>query len=145
MPHVLYFSTRCQFCVKFLELIKESGKEQLFKKINIDFHDELPEYITNVPTIIIDGKTKVEGRKVFEWLNTLSEESTLQPSNIQSDPYSFLDGNQQIHTDFTMIDVENTFIKPNINMDSSKSDLSANMESLIQQRNANMPQPIKRV
>jgi len=128
-----------------LELIKESGKEQLFKKINIDFHDELPEYITNVPTIIIDGKTKVEGRKVFEWLNTLSEESTLQPSNIQSDPYSFLDGNQQIHTDFTMVDVENTFIKPNINMDSSKSDLSANMESLIQQRNANMPQPIKRV
>ena len=142
--NVLYFSTQCQYCVKFLELIKESGKEQHFKKINIDFHDELPQYITNVPTIIVDGKTKVEGRKVFEWFNNFSEDNSLQPSNIQSDPYSFINGNEQIHTGFTMVGVENKFIKPDPSMESTRGG-GEDLESYIQKRNASMPPGIKRV
>lgn len=63
--HVLFYSTRCEWSQKLVGLLNEHSKENLFRKVNIDFDDNIPNYVERVPTVIIDGKTKLEGIKNF--------------------------------------------------------------------------------
>ncbi len=108
--YVLYFSSRCEWSQKLLSLIDEHSMQNSFTKINVEFQDNIPEYVTKVPTVIVNSNTKLEGRKIFEWFEQLVDESnTLQPSCIQSDPYSFLDKPEPIFTQYAFLkDNENT-------------------------------------
>tara|TARA_A100001015_G_C15026794_1_gene730956 strand:+ start:1646 stop:2146 length:501 start_codon:yes stop_codon:yes gene_type:complete len=108
--YVLFYSTQCQFCVKLLKIIEDNGLTNTFNKINIDFTDDIPSFVTTVPTILVDKNTKISGQAVFEWIQKQTESTQLQPASISemSDPYSFIssNGDQNIHTRYSLLDCD---------------------------------------
>ena len=87
--YVLFYSTRCPHSNKVLDVIEKNGMETKFNKINVDFTDDIPNFVTTVPTILVDKSTKISGQVVFEWLQKQTETTSLQPACISSmsDPY----------------------------------------------------------
>lgn len=109
--YVLFYSTNCQFSRKLLEEIEKHGLESTFTKVNIDFTDDIPSFVTHVPTVLVDKTTKISGQAVFEWLQKLTETTTLQPTSIDemSDPYSFIAGTSNdtnLHTSYSLLDCD---------------------------------------
>ena len=105
--YVLFYSTNCQYCRQFLKIVEENGLEGSFTKVNIDFTDDIPSFVTHVPTVLVDKTSKISGEAVFGWAKKLTEKSSLQPMTCDqlSDPYSFIsDGpNQDIHMNYSML------------------------------------------
>jgi len=106
--YVVFYSTRCKYSVKLLEIIEKNGLENSFNKINIDFTDDIPNFVTHVPTVLVDKGTKISGQEVFEWVKKLTEKQSFEPISINqsSDPYSFISnqsGDQHIHQDYSLI------------------------------------------
>lgn len=160
--HVLFYSTRCQYSVKLLNIIEEKGMTSSFTKINIDFTDDIPKFVTSVPTVLAGKTTKISGQAVFEWLQKLTEETTLQPASINemSDPYSFISdsGEKHIHTSYSLLDCDygggpsagrsgggtgaQTFAEPNKIQNGNNDDL---MQRIVDSRKNEVPQMVRRV
>ena len=104
--YVLFYSTNCQYSRKLLDIIEKNGLESSFTKVNIDFTDDIPSFVSHVPTVLLSKQSKISGQAVFEWMKKLTEKSTIQPTSFNqlSDPYSFI-GNQQedIHTSYSLL------------------------------------------
>lgn len=67
--HLLFYSNKCQFSEKFLKLLNQFGTiNKLFKKHAIENLNNLPQSLTQVPAIVIDGKSLLEGQEAFNWL-----------------------------------------------------------------------------
>ena len=90
--YVLFYSTQCQYCRQLLQTVEQEGLESSFTKVNIDFTDDIPSFVTHVPTVLVDKTSKISGQAVFEWLKKLTEKSSLQPMTCDqlSDPYAFI-------------------------------------------------------
>ena len=72
--NILFYSPRCPFCQKCLELIEpHQEKINFIGYINIhSSRDELPLRIRRVPTLVInDGETIYEGKDVYLWISRL--------------------------------------------------------------------------
>ena len=108
--YVLFYSTNCQYSRKLLGIIEENGLDNTFTKVNIDFTDDIPSFVTVVPTVLINKQSKISGQAVFEWIQKLTEKSTLQPTSFDqlSDPYSFISntGDQHIHQSYSLLDCD---------------------------------------
>ena len=108
--YVLFYSTNCQYCRQFLKIVEENGLEGSFTKVNIDFTDDIPGFVTHVPTVLVDKTSKISGQAVFEWLKKLTEKSSLQPMMCDqiSDPYAFIsdDSDQNIHMSYSLLDCD---------------------------------------
>ena len=107
--YVLFYSTNCQYSVKLLSVIENNGLENSFTKVNIDFTDDIPSFVTVVPTVLVNKQSKIAGQAVFEWIQKLTEKSSLQPMSCDqiSDPYSFISGDEQnIHQSYSLLDCD---------------------------------------
>ena len=51
--YVLFYSTACEHCRKLLDIMEKNGLESSFTKVNIDFTDDIPNFVTHVPTVLI--------------------------------------------------------------------------------------------
>ena len=105
--YVLFYSTKCEYSNKLLVEIEKNGLESSFTKVNIDFTDDIPAFVTHVPTVLVDKSNKISGKAVFEWVKKLTESTSLQPASADSmsDPYSFLsDNNDDLHTRYSLLD-----------------------------------------
>ena len=79
VQYVLFYSSRCQHSQKVLKQIDEGGLNSKFQRVNVDMADQIPQFVTHVPTILVDKNRKIQGREVFEWLSKLTEETTVMP------------------------------------------------------------------
>ena len=108
--YVLFYSMACEHSRKLLDIMEKNGLESSFTKVNIDFTDDIPNFVTHVPTVLVDKNTKMQGQAVFEWISKLTESTSLQPTSIDSmtDPYSFIsdNGDGNIHTSYSLLDFD---------------------------------------
>lgn len=71
--YVLFYSRQCKFSEHFLKILTNAKEDKFFKKLSVDkVGDKRPDYvkkykITEVPTIIVDGKSHA-GKLAFKWL-----------------------------------------------------------------------------
>ena len=80
---VLYFSNRCQFSLKLLDAIRSN--EISTKNICIDFADDIPNNIKNVPSIIYKNKIYV-GKGSFDLIKSLIDTKKSQGANTGIQP-----------------------------------------------------------
>lgn len=108
--YVLFYSTNCQYCRQLLEIIEKNGLEGSFTKVNIDFTDDIPSFVSTVPTLLLGKQSKISGKAVFEWIQKLTEKQSIQPTSFNqlSDPYSFINDSseQNIHTNYSLLECD---------------------------------------
>ena len=81
--HILFYSNKCEHCLKLVSLIQLNGLNDNFKYILVDDSQvKLPDIIEKVPTLIIKGMNKpLVGKEVFTWINS-QEFINLKTNNI---------------------------------------------------------------
>ena len=71
--YLLFYSKKCKYSKKFVELLEDIGEENFFKFVNVQkingvYPPLVKKYkITEVPTAIIDGYVYA-GKDAFKWL-----------------------------------------------------------------------------
>lgn len=66
---ILFYSEKCNFCLKLLEYIDKNNIADFFKMICIDRTNNIPKHITLIPTIIDTTiEAPFEGKKAFEYV-----------------------------------------------------------------------------
>ena len=66
---ILFYSEKCNFCLKLLEYIDTNNLIEYFKMICIDKTNNIPKNIKLVPTIIDTTiEAPLEGKKAFEYV-----------------------------------------------------------------------------
>lgn len=130
-PNVLFYSKNCVHCKKFSQLLlKLQDINAQFVKISVDVKNiRLPDYVTEVPTIVVfdDFKNKhvLQGTKAFEWLNQFLEDASkieiigydvgIMSSSL-SDGFCFLNENEETEHTFAFLDqLHNTGISVPLN------------------------------
>lgn len=77
---ILFYSENCNFCKRMIEYIQKNNITKNFNMINIDKLQEIPKYITIVPTIIDPQiEAPLEGRKAFEFI--INQKYFFNPTN----------------------------------------------------------------
>lgn len=91
---LLFVSSYCQYCNDVLLFLKKAGAESQYQIVNIDnLRGQIPPYITCVPTLIIDGRTKLSDEQLFKYIETqLGGQGQLEEYGFYESQYSFLDG-----------------------------------------------------
>lgn len=99
-PHSLFFSRRCPHSKKFLEKLEQyPNVGVLFEKYALEELRSIPQGMNEVPSMIENGKTLIQGKKAFQWLkNKLSNnldgaQGLNQISGVGNLDYASLDGN----------------------------------------------------
>lgn len=107
--NTLFYSKNCEHCLTFiLELKKENLLDYFDKKICIDVLTNLPNYLSEVPTILVeDYDQPISGDRAFNWIKfKLSEKmkdtekkSGLVPFNFSNtfDNYDNINDNVEKH------------------------------------------------
>ena len=106
--NVIYYSQRCQYSQKILQAIKANDLD--FKLISIDFSDEIPDYITVVPSIVKKNNLYT-GKNAFDFIKNLIDDKKNKPQDIGiepmgelgcigCDPYSYIEGEQICRQDY---------------------------------------------
>jgi hypothetical protein len=73
--YLLFYSKKCKYSVKFLQLLHDIGEENFFRlvdvaKVNGKLPDMVRKYrVTEVPTIIVNGNF-YKGKSAFKWLES---------------------------------------------------------------------------
>ena len=73
--YLLFYSNKCKYSIKFIELLKAVNEFRFFesievKKVNGKFDKRVKQYnVTEVPTIVINGELLV-GQQAFKWLTS---------------------------------------------------------------------------
>jgi hypothetical protein len=66
---ILFYSNKCQFCVKMIDYLEKNNLLSNFKMFNIDTARNIPANITMVPTIVDPAvEAPLEGNKAFEYI-----------------------------------------------------------------------------
>ena len=99
-PHTLFYSKRCPHSKQFLQkLEKYPDIGVLFEKYAIEEINQIPQGLQEVPSMIENGKTLIQGKQAFQWLkkkmqNNLDGAQGLnQLSGVGNLDYASLDGN----------------------------------------------------
>lgn len=149
---ILYHSHKCKYCGVLIKEIEDNNLGDKFNSINVHISD-VPSNVTNVPTVLIDRNTKLEGKEIFAWLKKLIPQNQgIVPieSNQMTDPYTFINNhNGNIHKGFEYIDdnVQNT-ANVNVNgrqQNQQQSNKGIDMDRLVQARKNDIPQPVRRI
>jgi hypothetical protein len=95
MKFFIFYSNNCQYCNKLLKIIKDEKLNEDCQLICFESNpDKIPEFITNVPTIIAQNLSKpLVGLEAVEWIinkkyfnqttNNIKNNNVINP-NIQS-------------------------------------------------------------
>lgn len=156
--YILFYSPRCQHSKRVLKQMDEGGLNSKFQRVNVDNAEHIPQFVTHVPTILVDKNRKIQGTEVVEWLSKMTEQTEVMPiGDSMTDPYSFIDQPQAIHQSFSYLsDIDSSISQGNNSSQSidngqarktSNMDKDERMEQLLQARanDAGIPQPVKRV
>jgi hypothetical protein len=66
---ILFYSNKCNFCLKLMEYLTKNNLKEFFKIICIDNTTNIPANIQLVPTIIdTEIEAPLEGKKAFEYI-----------------------------------------------------------------------------
>lgn len=160
-PNVLFYSKDCIHCKKFGQILYKLPQiDGQFVKISVDVKNiKLPNYVTEVPTIVVfdDFKNKhvLKGSRAFEWLNQFLEDASkveitcyeegVMGSSL-SDRFAFLNEEETEHTFAFLDQMYNTQITVPVNdpsMNSSKVK-SSELERYKAERDNNLPNIQKR-
>lgn len=107
MKFFIFYSNNCQYCNKLLKIIKEENLNEECQLICFESNpDKIPEFITNVPTIIAHNLSKpLVGLEAVEWVmnkkyfnqttNNIKYNNVINP-NIQSALKDFEFNKQEI-------------------------------------------------
>jgi len=70
--YILFYSNKCKYCESLIDILKGKNLYHGFKTISIDNNNNLPPYLTKVPTLIVPDINKpLEGKNAFMWVNTV--------------------------------------------------------------------------
>jgi len=99
-PHSLFYSKRCPHSKKFLQKLQQYPDiGVLFEKYALEELQSIPQGMSEVPSMIENGKKLIQGKMAFKWLkNKLSSnidgaQGLNQVSGSGSLDYASLDGN----------------------------------------------------
>ena len=117
--NILFYSKKCEYCGKIINLINEIDSFEKYKFICIDENDQYP-YIHRVPTLIVKQiKKPLIGINAFNWIKSTSQFNRIT-NNINAKPNKFNNANDNP----LLFDVEdglkgmnnknNLFIKNNV-------------------------------
>ena len=112
---VVFYSNKCQHCLKLVTLMKNMDMVQHFNFICVDNNNNIPNNIKKVPTLIVpDLNRPIEGKKAFEWVknnkyfyrntNNIYDAKHITNPNIKED--NFVSGTE-INGNFTTVKDEN--------------------------------------
>jgi hypothetical protein len=152
--HALYFSPQCSHCNKLISVIESTAelKEQ-FEFVNISSGQPIPQQIRSVPTILIEKHKIASGRQAFAFVE---EEKKLYLNAFEhgfGNGFSYIEseGLCENSSNFTYLTNEG-FDMDRISADQSNyqtreqasTQKKNELESLIEQRNAEIPQALAR-
>ena len=89
-PNILFYSAKCKTCNLFMTLCQQNNILKYFTLILID--DNINKFksqgLKMVPTIIVKGVNEpLDGKKVFEWLDTVIKLKSTSVNSTTSDIY----------------------------------------------------------
>ena len=134
--NILFYSTKCNYCYQFINLLKSENMLNYFKMICVDNNKNIPSIVTKVPTIIISKTNNIYmANEAFQWLNNLknakntnidSNQNSIKPYDILemsgiSDIYTYTEKDVQINKNFVFT---GTQIQPIITLPEEKYKLS---------------------
>jgi hypothetical protein len=97
MSNTLFYSKNCEHCLTFiLELKKENLLDYFDKKICIDTLTNLPDFLSEVPTILVEDYDKpISGDRAFNWVKfKLSEKMKDEDKKSGLVPFDFNNSNE---------------------------------------------------
>lgn len=141
-PYVLYFSNKSKPSLNLLQKIKQCQEiSYLFEYINIDFPGALMHNIRSIPSIIENDTTAYSGKGAFEFVENEISKSVMYSNSFNphySDQFSNIN---EEPIDHTFLDLQSS----NIKSEPVKDENSALIESIMEKRKNEIPQPIQRV
>jgi hypothetical protein len=89
MENTIFYSKYCRHCLDFIRKLKSENLLDLFsRRICIDRQNNLPSFLKEVPTIIVDDYDEpISGDYAFKWIdfkNTKKAEKEVKESGIES-------------------------------------------------------------
>ncbi len=89
MENTIFYSKYCRHCLDFIRKLKSENLLDLFtRRICIDGENNLPQFLKEVPTIIVDDYDEpLSGDNAFKWIefkNTKKDEKIIEESGIKS-------------------------------------------------------------
>lgn len=138
MSNILFYSDKCQYSMMFIKKLNDDNILQDFKLINILELKEIPQMITNVPTIIIKNiSVPLIGLEAFKWLdnnkyffqqtNNINNASKINSTDTviqQNSNTHFLANNHKISNDFANLKDEDDDKITNIKYNGAKQNTS---------------------
>ena len=151
MTHVLFLSEKCQYCRKLIDTLKQNEAViSEFQIVNIHQIPKIPEYVKDVPSILVNRNDIIAGKKAFEFINKLVNPPDDNPNAFEcgfgSGNYSFIESEGLIESQrrFTYIEEngDTPLIPENTSnaLEESKSSTGNLMEQLMEQRRMEIPQ-----
>ena len=70
---LLFYSDNCKFCTNILEELKKSKLLKYIRLFSVDQNrSQVPQCITNVPTLYISKNEKFVGPDIYEWIHNVN-------------------------------------------------------------------------
>lgn len=88
-------------------LLQKAGVESHYQIINIDtLQGRIPQYITCVPTLIVDSRNKLTDDKLFQYIESNIQTTQVGDSGYFEGHYSFVDGTENTQPSRSFADIE---------------------------------------
>lgn len=160
----IYYSNKCQHSKELITIINKNGNRNNYSYVCVD-NSPVPPFIKSVPTLLISENNNnkiLVGEEIFTTINNdnSSSQNGLNPEawhgnemgSSYSDMYSFIEDNSSISHSFSFLNGNPNHISHtqngnnDINSNNEHKDkLSQDMDSLMQQRERDMPNVIQRI
>jgi len=89
---ILFYSQKCEFCQKLLQLGEKKNRLDSYVLINVDNKEQyaypIPKFVTAVPTILTLDKRILTGQTAMLYMETINPTPPKQQSKPQSQPQS---------------------------------------------------------
>ena len=151
---VLFFSPNCNYCINLWKNLKSMNYLDKIIKINVN-KSKPPDYIKNVPTLIVEGRQPLTGESILMYFKTLSipkkstsnvvNSNTMNSNNSPndylpcemsgnwSDNYSYIDNSNPIRHSYSFLDTDNKI--PTVSEKIDNSSLNNRLEQYKKERN----------
>jgi len=85
---ILFYSKKCEFCQKLLQLGEKKNRLDSYVLINVDnkgqYEYPIPKFVTMVPTILTLDKRVLTGQTAMLYMDTINPKPQQQPNQQQS-------------------------------------------------------------
>lgn len=165
--NTIYYSNKCQHSKELITIINKNGNRNNYSYICVD-NSPVPPFIKSVPTLLISENNNnkiLVGEEIFTVIGTNSNKTSTQMDgnpeawhsnemgSAYSDMYSFIEDNSSISHSFSFLNgnpnsianTQNGGGNPTGSNNEHKDKLSQDMETLMQQRDSDMPNVIQRI